>query len=460
MKIVNIAKKQNKKKPLKRSMTGLEVEMHIIDSEGGITNRGFELVKKVKEKFPKVEVVKECGMNMLELGCYPDIYTFNPALNIISYIEKVIKVGDERGLRIYPFGTYPGKYKPKLTPRSDGHYKMKEKIFGKDKFVYAPKATGFHHHYALPKGVFDKEKKELKLLISGKLKRSLLNSYNFEIAIDPILTLLTQSSPFYDGKQLAKDSRILISRGGKKLGYPGYYGEYQQLGGLPPYKQTETDLIHSFMKRRKRWQKLIKKADPNANFNKMYPYKLDISWNPIKVNKHGTLEQRGMDMNYMSIILAVSAMIKFCLKKIQRDFIEVIPADMGIDEPFRIKKGIMFIPPHTYVRNILQKASAYEGFSNQALYEYTKKWYRFVRSLTPDSYLPLIVKIKDMIDKRKSVSDEMVEYAKRRNLLNKYGNISNANAKILALHFSNKFEKDLRETKKIVKEVARKHQMI
>jgi carboxylate-amine ligase len=460
MKVINVVKKQSKKRPLKRAKTGFEVEMHIIDDTGAITNKGFWLVNEVKRKYPKVDVVKECGLNMLELGCYPDVNVYDPALQMVRFVEKVVKTAKESGLRAYPFGTYPGAFKARFTKDPSGKYMIQRKIFGKERFGLAPKVAGFHHHYALPKGVFDEETKNLKLMIDSKLKRSMMNCYNFEIAIDPILTLLTQSSPFYDGKQLAKNSRMLVYRGGKKLGYPGLYENHQQLGGLPPYKQTETDLLISIQKRMLRWKKLVKKAQPDAKFKELYPYVLDISWHPVKINKHGTLEQRGMDMNYISIMLGVSALIKFCLRKIQRDFIEVIPADLGITESFKIKKGIMFVPPHTYVRNTLQKASAYEGFCNAALYDYTKRFYNLARSLTPEFYYPLIDKVKEMIDKRCSTSDQMVAYAKRNNLMNQYGYVSKENAKQIALHFSKKFEKDLKETKATLKKIAARHEKI
>ncbi len=460
MKVINISKKQSKKRPLKIAKTGLETEMHVIDDEGNISYKGFYLSKKVKEVYPKADVIKECGMNMIEIRCYPDMNTYNPALELIKSIERVIKTAKSEGLRLYPFGTYPGKTQSRFTPDPSGKYKIQEKIFGKENFSLATKAAGFHHHYALPKGVFDYEKKELKLLIDSKLKRSLLNCYNFEISIDPVLTLLTQSSPFFEGKMLAKDSRMLIYRGGKKLKYLGLYSKYQQIGALPPYKQTGTDLIRSLKKRQQRWKKLIKKADENVDIDKLYPHKLDISWNPIKINKHGTLEERGMDMNYISIILGVSALIKFCLKKVQRDFVEVIPSDIGIDNPFKIRKGVMFIPPHTYIREELQKASAYKGFKDDALYEYTKKFCRFAKSLTPKFYYPLLKNIENMIENRRSVSDDIIQFAKNKKLINSKGEVSNKNARVIALHFSKKFEQDLMETKKIVRNIMKEHKKI
>jgi len=458
--LVNIIKKQNKNKPLKRPKTGLEVETHIIDNEGNISFEGLNIVEQVKAKYPEVDIVKECGKNMIELGCYPDVNTYNPALEMLRGLEKVIKVAKENNVKIYPFGTYPGKFETKFTPDITGQYGIKRKIFGREKFKLATKAVGFHHHYTLPKGVFDYEKKDLKLLIDSKLKRSLLNNYNFEIAIDPILTLFAQSSPFFNGRLLGKDSRMLIYRGGRKLGYDGLYSNYQQVGALPPYKQTETDLLSSIRRREQRWEKVVKKADKKANLKKMYKTKLDICWNPVKINKHGTLEQRGMDMNYMGVLLGISALIKFTLRKLQHDFIEVIPSDVGINEPFKIQHGVMFVPPHTYVRETLQRASAYEGWDNEELAEYAKKFYKFAKPLIRDFYYPLLERIEEMIEKRKSVSDEIISFAKRKKLLTKNNVISDKSARIIALHFSKKFEEDLRNTKKLLKEILRKHEEI
>ncbi|RLG13004.1 MAG: hypothetical protein DRN71_05535 [Candidatus Nanohalarchaeota archaeon] len=438
-------------------MVGLEIELHIIDEKGKLSYKGLDLINKIKTKYPEINVVKECGLNMVETGCYPHMNAYNPAVEMIGTIETIIRVAKENKLRVYPFGTYPGKTESRFTPDINGNYKIKEKIFGVENFSLATKAVGFHHYYALPKGVFDYEKKNLRLLIDSKLKRSLLNTYNFEIAIDPILTLLTQSSPFFEGKLLAKDSRMLIYRGGKKLGYPGLYSNFQQVGALPPYKQTETDLIRSIKRRQQRWKRAAKKADKNVNFGRMYATELDISWNPIKINKHGTLEQRGMDMNYMSIVLGVSVLLKSCLKKIQREFIEVIPSDIGIKDSFKLHNGIMYIPPHIFVREKLQKSSAYKGFDDDALYGYTKRFYMFAKSVTPEIYNPLLKNIENMIRKKSSVSDKIVGFAKRKKMIDSSGEISQKDAQVIALHFSKKFENDLKKTREIVEKIRIEH---
>lgn len=458
MKLVNVHKKQSSKRPLKRSMTGLEIETFLMDEGGRISYNNLELIKRVLKQHPKAEILKECGRNMIEFGCYPSINTYNPAIEIIGSLEKTIGVAEGMGLRLFPFGTYPGSYRAEFTPDRSGGYRIKKKIFGKERFALATKAVGFHHHYALPKGVFDYAKKNIKMLFDSKLQRSMLNAYNFEIAIDPVLTLLMQSSPFIDGRNLAKDCRMLIYRGGKKLKYPkGLYADLQQLGGLPPYKQTETDLINSLKRRREIWKKKVNEADPSAKMSRLYPYNLDIGWNPVKINKQGTLEQRGMDMNFMSVLLGVSALLKFCLKKIQREFIEVIPSDIGIKDPFRIRKGIMFIPPQTHVRVVYQKMSAYEGFESDELFEYAKRFFTFAKSVTPDFYYPILKKIESMIAKRRSISDEMLSFAKRKKYLDAHGNISDENAAEFALHYSRMFESDLKRSKAIVKRIMKTH---
>ena len=137
MDMINTTEKQDEKKPLKRSMTGLETELHIIDNEGNLSYEGFNLITKIKEKYPEIDVVKECGLNMIETGCYPHMNAYNPAIEMIDTIEKIIEVAKENKLRVYPFGTYPGKTESRFTPDPNGIDKIKEKIFVTDKFSLA-----------------------------------------------------------------------------------------------------------------------------------------------------------------------------------------------------------------------------------------------------------------------------------------------------------------------------------
>jgi carboxylate-amine ligase len=443
---------KKRERPLKRSKTGIEAEFHIIDDKGRISNRAHKVISAIKDTHKNIDVSKEVGMNMIEFGCYPDVPAVNPTIDLIDSIQKSMDICREEGLKLYPFATYPGKFQPRFSRGQQ--YDIKKKIFGYPKMENAARATGFHHHYSLPKGVFDANEKLLKLMRKSKLERSMMASYNFEIAADPALTLYAQSSPLFEGQYLAKDSRTLIYRGGKKLKYmDGVYAKLQQIGGLPPYKQTVTDLLISLSKRWMRWEKEVRRADPSVDFNVLYPFKLDIGWHPVKINKHGTLEQRGMDINYMSVVVAITVMLKYCLKKIQRDFIEVIPADFAIEEAFKLEGNVLYIPPHTYVRNHLQLWSAYNGYERAEMHNYAKRLFSFTRSVTPRSYYRIIRPVYDMIESRKSVSDRILAYAKKKGYVAD-GRIGNTDASMLASYYADTFPKDIEKTREALLRVA------
>ncbi len=433
------------KRVLKRSKTGMETEFHIIDSEGRISNRASELIRKIKRQNSHIQIMPEVGKSMIEFGCYPDIATYNPVLDMVKSIEEAYRTGQEEDLFIYPFATYPGRFNAVM--RSKKRYKIHEKVVGKENMTNSPRVTGFHHHYSLPKGVFDNEKLMIRLMKKSKLEASLISSYNFEIAADPALTLFTQSSPFYQGGLLGKDSRVIMYRGGKKLRQmKGLYARHQQLGGLPPYKQTATDLIDSLKKRWKRLERSVKRVS-RVDFDTLYPHKLDISWNPVKINKHGTLEERGMDVNFLRVLSAVTVLLKFSLKEIQRAFINVIPTDFGIDEAFKLEGNALYIPPHSYVRNRLQRWSAYEGYKKKEMAFYAKRFFSFARSVTPKKYSKIIMAVQEMVDERRSVSDKIIRYAKRKGYLQD-NKISDEDAASLALHYSREFPHDLEGTRR------------
>src|SRR3989344_14974 len=152
------------KKPLKIHLLGLESEFMILDNKGRVSNSADSILRKAGD-YAK----KECARNMLE----------------------------KDGCTLHSFATYPGKFMPSM--RKYGEYRIKEKIFG-DRFSIAGRCVGFHLHYSLPRGVLRGKNKQIMLFSDSKLSRSMMNGYNILIAMDPVLTTFTQSSPFYEGR--------------------------------------------------------------------------------------------------------------------------------------------------------------------------------------------------------------------------------------------------------------------
>jgi len=427
-------------KPLKRSLSGYETEMFVLNEEGMLDHSG-QLLKKAKKK--SIDVKKECAKSMVEIVCMPHKRLSSTGLNLLDRLIRMNELAEQEGYALYPFSTYPGLNEAVFRKKED--YAIQQKILGKSRFRNAGLCCGFHQHYTLPRGAFDKKTQFLRYSVNSKINRTLLGSYNLLIAMDPILTTFLQSSPYVNNRFLAKDSRMLLYRGGKKLKFQeGLYSHHQFFGGLPPYKQTMKDLLSTLQRRYHRWKELLLEGglELPASLKKGSP--LDSCWNPVRINSKGTLEYRGGDMNYPSVLFGVSTLIKFALRKIQQDFMMVIPLDMELKDAFKVEKNLLFIPPHALVRKRLQRHSAYDGLASKDLRMYIKAFLRFTKKEVYTRYRPLLSPIFEMVDKKQSISDRILKKARRRG----YGKtIPPSFAKELGLFYSSKLSRDLEKTR-------------
>ncbi len=58
---------------LKRSNSGMELELQILDEKGKIVNKSKELIAKVKKRNKKIELVHEETKSMVELKSMPKV---------------------------------------------------------------------------------------------------------------------------------------------------------------------------------------------------------------------------------------------------------------------------------------------------------------------------------------------------------------------------------------------------
>src|SRR3989338_1962439 len=184
---------------------GLEVEFLLIDSRGRIVNTADKIIERAHKKNPDCFVVPEIAENMIELGSTPSFKVSESAKSLLENLKLTVESASREKSLLLPMSTYPAQFSPKM--REKGLYLFKKKLFA-DKFEITGKCVGFHLHHALPQGSFDATSKNIKANLSSKAKKSLVESYNLAIAIDPVLTTLMQNSPFYAGKHLGKDSRV------------------------------------------------------------------------------------------------------------------------------------------------------------------------------------------------------------------------------------------------------------
>lgn len=83
-------------------MSGFEIESFIISNQGGISYEGYNLFKEFLKEFPDttIEVEKECGKSMIELGCFPNVQVTNPAISILETFQKLNTFVKSKGYRL------------------------------------------------------------------------------------------------------------------------------------------------------------------------------------------------------------------------------------------------------------------------------------------------------------------------------------------------------------------------
>jgi len=408
-------KSQKKGQTRKRFTTGFEVEFFIIDKNtGAIAHGADEILEKVikDSKGETHNIAKESAKNLIEVGSYPDVDGANTMTNLIEGLKQLLYVADELGLAIVPLGTYPGKFKPSV--RSDGNYKVLEKLHGKHRFQISGRCAGYHCHNSLPWGVFDSKSLMLKNLAKSKNQERMVNAYNLLIAIDPALTTFMQSSPFYQGKYIAKDSRMVIYRGGETfdIAPQGVYTSAPRFKTLPAYEHSGTDIISSIEKRHKEIIHAMHEAGISEKKMPKYRSILNPNWMPVKVNPHGTLEQRGMDMNHLPLVLSTSVLIWRILHHVQEGGYVVVPHDRAKSEPFKLEDKTIYIPPDVHVREHLQKLSALKGLESDEIYTYCKRLVALVKTLDGEKVQWLVKPLETMLEERQTTSDRIVAQAK------------------------------------------------
>jgi hypothetical protein len=370
---------------------------------------------------------------MIEIVTPPHTEVPDAILQVVKDFQSVISCAEKEKLVLYAYGTYPGSFSPHF--RTKRRYQIQEEIFGKQRFSIAGRCVGLHIHYSLPWGVFDEETKSVKQLVNSKNKEGLIGMYNLAIAMDPALTTLTQSSPFYQGERLGKDSRAIMYRGGNEMKNPdGLYANHPEFGALPSYESTNTDLLHLISDRSKKWATILRGIGRRITSFKKPGVELTTNWSPVRINQHGTIEIRGLDMNHPDIVVAIAMLIKFIFKTVQEKHLTVVVSDAAIQKPFRYDGVSITIPPATYVRTELQPRAAYAGLEDDLIYAYCSGLLELGKNFIPAEKLFLLKPLTEMLRIRQTTSDSIVTKIKQQEWSEK--KISDAQAAELALDLS------------------------
>ncbi|MBU1197665.1 hypothetical protein KJ765_04080 [Candidatus Micrarchaeota archaeon] len=394
---------------MKRHTVGFELEVFLIDDDGNLMNGARRIHKRFKSRKP---FVMEVGDSMLEFNSMPHARSLGSIRNLFYHVNRVEKMLKGDGY-LLPLGTYPGRSEPFMVNKP--WYRVQDAVLGPAFRQYASRVCGFHFHIDLPKGAMLYKDKLLRIYKGPETRRTVISQYNFLIAADPAVSCFLQSSPFYEGRHVGKDARMLLYRDLKHSHLAGVYHELTEFGRLPRYASTLTDLNHLTATRKKRFISNVREVMGKVPLSVRNANPFNFFWGPVRINKLGTIEQRGMDANHPRVLLGASSALNAVLKRIYAKEIVVRPSDDGIRKPFKFDGHVLLVPPHSYITNTLLPAVALNGLEDARVRAYCTAFHKLAYSFQKDHGSAMFAQpFREMLSSGKTISDEILAYARKR----------------------------------------------
>ena len=147
------------------------------------------------------------------------------------------------------------------------------------------------------------------------------------------------------------------------------YKDLPQVGALLPYAEDAEHLIRQQFDRYKAWLSAMDRAGVQRRyFAEAGGDLLRPAWNPVRLNRQGTLELRGMDSNYPEVTLTVAAIILRAADRVRRDSLEVVPDD-GV-RTFEVTGDVLRVPGFGHLGGELLHAAVTGGADDETVAAY------------------------------------------------------------------------------------------
>ncbi len=356
---------------LNNSRIGLEQEFFIVDPEGFLSNRADEFLSSCCHIAKQEDRSTDCFApefvkSMIEINTVPVDNFSQLTAEYLDLLRILLEVAKQLDLRVYPLSTYPLHTTPIM--RNKPNYHLQVRTVGSGRFDNAARCTGTHIHLELPPGAVDRQI-GIAYDSSPEARERVISIYNLAIAFDAAVISLSRACPFYEGEVAGKAMRTIHYRGSKCFAWEGVYTNLPSVGGLMPYAETPEDLTRQLFERYHRWLQAMDLAGVDRQiFLDSGGELLTAGWNPIRLNRLGTVELRGADSNYPQVILALVALISEAANRVRRENLTVRPkAGCKI---FKLQGQELHVPEFHYLNNDLLYAAVTEGIKNTALKDY------------------------------------------------------------------------------------------
>jgi hypothetical protein len=358
---------------------GLEQEFFLVDRTGELCDLADLYLRECWEAAEAEGLdprcfKTECVRSLVEITTPPSSGFEDLARNYLSNLSLALEVGAELGLRLYPLGTYPLPIRSEV--RDDPGYRVQARTIGHDRFLHAGRCAGAHLHLELPAGTVWPDIKTA-LDAPGAAQEELLNLYNLATALDPMLVALTRACPFYEGRASGFAARTVYYRG--MLGLEGLYADLQEVGALSAYATRVEDLIDRQGERYGAWFAAMDVAGVDRRLFASAGGNLHrASWNPVRLNYHGTVEIRSMDANFPEVILAVGALVCGAADRLRHERLRVRPSRQV--RTFELDGDELLVPDFSYLSGELLDAAVTNGVSDQRIEAYLDSFVGFARA--------------------------------------------------------------------------------
>jgi gamma-glutamyl:cysteine ligase YbdK (ATP-grasp superfamily) len=350
---------------------GLEQEFFLVEDSGRPSERADEFLERCRtaaeeESGSADYFAPEFVTGLIEVNTPPVRTLSDLEREYARNLRLALRTARSLGLRLYPLGTYPLPLKPNIREGLD--YMVQVSTVGPERFTDAGRCAGTHLHLELRSGTVDAGA-GISPTASVAAREEILNLYNLATALDPALVALTRSCPFFEGLATGLAARTVHYRGSATFGWKGVYTDLPQVGALLPYADDAEHLIRQQFDRYESWLTAMDSAGVQRRlFAEAGGDLLRPAWNPVRLNRQGTLELRGMDSNYPEVTLTAAAMILGAVGRVRRDGLEVVPDD-GV-HTFEIKAGVLRVPGFGRLGGELLHAAVTGGVNDETVATY------------------------------------------------------------------------------------------
>lgn len=357
---------------------GLEQEFFLVEESGEPSVRADEFLERCRETSEKeggaASLAPEFVKGIVEVNTPPVRSLEDLEGEYANDVRLALRSARQIGLRLYPLGTYPLPLEPAVREGPD--YRVQARTVGPERFMNAGRCAGTHLHLGLRAGTVDTEH-GLSPAASEGARQELVDLYNLATALDPALIFLTHSCPFFEGRATGLSPRTSRYTGSSVFGWDGVYRDLPEVGTLRPYARSPEHLVRQQFDRYGNWLSAMGRAGVDLGlFLDSGGDLLRSAWNPVRLNRQGTLELRGLDSNLPETTLATVELVLAAAARTREDGLTVTPD--GDSPVFEVSGDRLLVPAFGHLGGEMLRAAVAGGPEDPEITAYLDSILEFV----------------------------------------------------------------------------------